>query len=166
MRSMSLESLRCITKPLPTPPSSGRSGGGGVWCGGVSSTPKGDTGPSLVRGDGDNDGNTDVCCAEVFDPPGIPGVRSDGVRFCCGKCGSATAIGLALVRARVRVQIHQHDTQGQRTRVRVRVRVKVRWGPGCLIREHTQIGHFTPWSHFNVLTLTKCSYHKLEDDSG
>ena len=26
--------------------------------------------------------------------------------------------------------------------VRVRVRVRVRWGPGCLIREHSQIGHW------------------------
>ena len=32
-------------------------------------------------------------------------------------------------------------------------------------REHTQIGLFTPWLHFNVLKLTKRSYHKIEHDS-
>ena len=25
-----------------------------------------------------------------------------------------------------------------------RVRVRVKWGPGCLIRVHSQVGHFTP----------------------
>ena len=63
----------------------------------------------------------------------------------------------------------KHEGKGPgkvlRVRVRVRARVRVRWGPGCLNREHSQIGHFTPGPQFNVLALTKCSYHKLVNDS-
>ena len=29
-------------------------------------------------------------------------------------------------------------------RIRVRIRVRVKWGPGCLIKVHTQVGQFTP----------------------
>ena len=31
-----------------------------------------------------------------------------------------------------------------RDRVRVRIWVRVKWEPGCLMRVHSQVGHFTP----------------------
>ena len=40
-------------------------------------------------------------------------------------------------------------------RVRVRVRVRVRWGLGCLNREQSQVGRFTPRPRFIVIIIAQ-----------
>ena len=48
-----------------------------------------------------------------------------------------------------RGDVHLHGP----IRVRVRVRVRVRWGLGCLNREQSQVGRFTPRPRFIVIGL-------------